>query len=199
MSPDNAAGSTAWIRVTAALMLGSLVAWNVPSVAFDWQPELVWQQPWRQITAAWVHWSPVHLGLNLLAAAVVGAYGWAARVTSGHAWAWLVAWPLTHLGLLFQPELAHYGGLSGVLHAGVALVCLGLLRSGPGARRLVGAGVSAGLLAKLASEQPFGPALQHWAGWDIAMAPLAHTSGALAGCLCGAALWVLGRSSGRAR
>ena len=29
------------------------------------------------------------------------------------AWAWFVAWPLTHLGLLLQPSLLHYGGLSG--------------------------------------------------------------------------------------
>ena len=183
------AGALAWVRLTALLMLGSVVAWWLPAAALDWQPEWGWRQPWRAFTAAWVHWSPAHLGVNLLAAAVVGAFGWAARVPLAQTWAWLVAWPLTHLGLLIQPELAHYGGLSGVLHAGVALVCVSLLAKGPRARRLVGAAVALGLLIKLVSERPFGPALQNWPGWDIALAPLAHTSGAVAGLLCGATLW----------
>ena len=170
-------------------MLGSVMVWWLPAATLDWQPELAWQQPWRAFTAAWVHWSPAHAGVNLLAAAVVGAFGWTARVQKAQAGAWLMAWPLTHVGLLMQPELAHYGGLSGVLHAGVAVVCLSLLATGPRARRLVGAAVVLGLLIKLASERPFGPALQNWPGWDIALAPLAHTSGAVAGLLCGAALW----------
>ena len=186
------------MAVTALLMLGSVLAWWLPAAALDWQPEQAWQQPWRMLTAAWVHWSPVHLGLNLLAAAVVGAFGWAARVTLAQAGAWLVAWPLTHLGLLIQPELAHYGGLSGVLHAGIALVCLGLLGSGPGARRWVGAAVATGLVCKLWSEQPWGPALQQWPGWDIALAPVAHASGAAAGLLCGAALWAAPHRRGKA-
>ena len=76
-----------------------------------------------------------------------------------------------------------------MLHAGVALVCVSLLAKGPRARRLVGAAVALGLLIKLVSERPFGPALQNWPGWDIALAPLAHTSGAVAGLLCGATLW----------
>lgn len=189
MSALESVGARAWVRLTAVLMLGSVVAWWLPAAMLDWQPELAWQQPWRAFTAAWVHWSPAHLGVNLLAAAVVGAFGWAARVPKAQAWAWLMAWPLTHLGLLIQPELAHYGGLSGVLHAGVALVCLSLLATGPRARRVVGAAVAVGLLIKLVSERPFGPALQNWPGWDIALAPLAHTSGAVTGLLCGAAQW----------
>ncbi len=189
MSNLESAGALAWVRLTAVLMLGSVVAWWLPAAMLDWQPELTWQQPWRAFTAAWVHWSPAHLGVNLLAAVVVGAFGWAARVPPAQAWAWLVAWPLTHLGLLLQPELAHYGGLSGVLHAGVALVCLILLRSRRGTQRLVGAAVTVGLVIKLGSERPFGPALQNWPGWDIALAPLAHTSGAVAGLVCGTLLW----------
>ena len=178
------------------LVLGSVVAWWLPAAALDWQPELAWQQPWRWFSAAWVHWSPTHLGVNLLAAAVVGAFGWAARVPTAQAGAWLMAWPLTHLGLLIEPDLAHYGGLSGVLHAGVALVCLSLLASGPGARRWVGAAVAAGLLLKLLSERPWGPALQHWPGWDIALAPVAHTTGAVAGLLGAATLWAWARIRG---
>jgi rhomboid family GlyGly-CTERM serine protease len=185
------AGAVAWLRVAAVLMLGAVVAWWLPANSLDWQPELARSQPWRAFTGAWVHWSEAHLGVNLLAAAVVAAYGYAAGLPPAQAWAWLAAWPLTHWGLLFKPELAHYGGLSGVLHAGVALVCVHLLINTRGARRAVGAAVFAGLLIKLISEQPWGPALQRSADWDIALAPWAHASGAVAGLLCGAVWWAL--------
>lgn len=180
------AGARAWGLLSAVLAAGSVLAWWLPAASLDWQPELAATEPWRAWSAAFVHWSPQHLGTNLLAAAVVGAYGWAAQVPRAQAWAWCAAWPLTHLGLLLQPDLAHYGGLSGVLHGGVAIVCLWLALRQRGARRAVGAAVTLGLLIKLASEQPWGPPLQRSQEWDIAVAPLAHTSGALAGLLCGA-------------
>jgi hypothetical protein len=105
--------------------------------------------------------------------------------------AWLVAWPLSHALLLVRPELLHYGGLSGMLHGGVAITCLFLLGRTHGGRRVVGALVSLGLVIKLAGETPWGPALQRSEEWDIAVVPLAHTTGALAGLLCGAvALWL---------
>ena len=40
-----------------------------------------------------------------------------------------LARPLTQLGLLMRPDLLHYGGLSGVLHAGVAAAALWLVRA----------------------------------------------------------------------
>ena len=167
------------------LVAGAVLAWWLPAAALDWQPELATTEPWRAWSAAFVHWSPRHLGTNLLAAAVVGAYGWAAQLPRAQAWAWCAAWPLTHLGLLVRPDLLHYGGLSGVLHAGVAIVCLWLLVRARGARRAVGAAVALGLAIKLGSEQPWRETLQFSPDWDIAVAPLAHASGALAGLACG--------------
>lgn len=175
----------AWLVCTGALMAGSVLAMALPAAWLDWQPAQAWSQPWRAVTAAWVHWSEQHLGSNLLAAAVVGAYGWAARVPREQAFAWAAAWPLTHLGLLVKPELLRYGGLSGVLHAGVAIVCLYLLVRAPGLRRWVGAGVGLGLVIKLVTEEPWGAALQRSQDWDIAVAPLAHATGVLAGVCCG--------------
>lgn len=162
------------------------MVWWLPSAALDWQPDLAAAEPWRAFSAAFVHWSPLHLGANLLAAAVVGAFGAAAQLPRSAALAWLAAWPLTHLGLLLKPDLAHYGGLSGVLHAGVAVVCLWLVLKSQGARRAVGAAVALGLLIKLASESPWGPALQRSAEFDIAVAPIAHATGTLAGLFCAA-------------
>ncbi len=183
-----------WLLLTAVLLAGSVLAMAFPAPWLDWQPALAATQPWRAWTAAWLHWSEQHLGANLLAGAVVGAYGFAAQLPRAQTWAWAAAWPLTQLGLLSRSELLHYGGLSGVLHAGVAIVCLHLLVQARGGRRWIGAGVALGLVIKLISEKPWGAVLQRSADWDITLAPLAHATGALAGLLCGAvALLVLRR------
>lgn len=189
--PAGPVAARAWLVCAAVLMVGSVLAMALPAARLDWQPDQAFAQPWRAVTAAWVHWSEQHLGANLLAAAVVAAYGWAARVPRDQAWAWAAAWPLTHLGLLVKPELLRYGGLSGVLHAGVAIVCLYLLVRAVGLRRWVGAGVALGLVVKVATEKPWGAALQRSADWDIAVAPLAHATGAVAGLVCSALALVL--------
>jgi hypothetical protein len=84
-----------------------------------------------------------------------------------------------------RPELAHFGGLSGVLHAGVAVVVVWLVVRTRGRPRMLGAAIGLGLLAKILLETPWGPTLRHGNGWDIAVAPLAHATGALAGLVCG--------------
>jgi hypothetical protein len=61
---------------------------GLPAAWLDWQPALGLAEPWRAWSAAWVHWSPLHLGSNLLAAAVVAAFGWAARMPPRAALAW---------------------------------------------------------------------------------------------------------------
>lgn len=175
-----------WAALAALLIAGSAAAWWLPSAWLDWQPDLAAVQPWRLFSAAWVHWSGRHLLANVWAAVVVGAYGWAAGLPPRATAAWLAAWPLTHLGLMLRPELQHYGGLSGVLHAGVAITTLWLLLAPQRRRRAIGAAVALGLVIKLASEEPWGPALQRTAEWDIALAPLSHASGAVAGLLCAA-------------
>lgn len=187
-------GSRLWLRLTAVLMGGALLGWWLPSAWLDWQPDLAATEPWRAWTAVFVHWSPLHLGSNLAAAAVVAAYGVASQVSRGFAGAWFLAWPLTQLGLLLKPDLAHYGGLSGLLHGGVAIVCLWLLVAAQGARRAIGAAVALGLAIKLVSESPWGPALQHSEEFDIAVAPIAHATGAIAGLLCAAAVLAWARA-----
>lgn len=163
----------------------SVVAFTLPAPWLDWQPTLAAAEPWRAFTAAFVHWSPMHLGANMAGALVVGALGYAARLAWPLVLAWLAAWPLTQLGLLVQPALAHYGGLSGVLHAGVAVASLALVLMESGPRKLLGGAVLAGLLIKVALEEPWGTPLRPGGGgFDIATAPLAHASGTLAGLVC---------------
>ena len=111
-------GTTAWLALCAALLVAATAGWYAPRALLDWQPALAAAEPWRAWTAAAVHWSPWHLGINALGCAVVAAFGAAARVPARSALAWLAAWPLGHLALALQPLLTSYGGLSGVLHGG---------------------------------------------------------------------------------
>lgn len=179
-------GARVWAGLVGAWMLLSVLAWWWPAPLFDWQPDRAFTEPWRVWTALFIHWSDWHLVANLGAAAVVAAYGWYAPVPVAQAFAFFVAWPLTHVALLLKPDLLHYGGLSGVLHAGVAIVSLTLIARARGGRRGVGAAVMLGLVIKLATEQPWGPALQRTPEFDIAVAPIGHLTGAAAGLLCGA-------------
>ena len=126
-----------------------------------------------------------HLLANLAGCAALALLGWAASLPRRAAGAWLAAWPLTQLGLWLRPDLLHYGGLSGVLHAGVAVLCVQLWLRG-GRERRIGIALLLGLTGKLLLEAPWGPALQAHEGWDIAITPFAHLSGAVAGLLCAA-------------
>ena len=174
----------AWGLVAALLCVCALVGWPLPHESLDWQPALAFTQPWRAFTAVAVHYNGIHLAGALAGAALTGALGIAAQVPMRLVWAWLVAWPLTHFGLLVKPELAHYGGVSGVVHAGVAAVIVCLLVKGPRAQRLIGAAMLVGILIKVLGETPWGPALRYPEGWGIAVAPIAHATGALAGAGC---------------
>ena len=176
----------AWAALAAGLSLLAVLARWLPPGAIDWQPALAAHEPWRAWSAAALHYSPLHLAANLAGAALVGAFGVVAQVPLRCALAWLVAWPLTQFGLAVEPALAHFGGLSGVLHAGVAIVALHLIVTATGRRRLIGSATLALLCLKVLSESPWGAPLRHPAGWDIAVAPLAHASGLVSGLLCGA-------------
>lgn len=176
------------------MLLAAWPLWQLvwPRQTLDWQPALAAAQPWRWFTAAAVHYSALHLAANLAGLALVGALGAAARVPLQAVAAWALAWPLTHLALWIEPALLHYGGLSGVLHAGVAVTAADLLFNGgrrtadPAAAprdRWIGGAILAVLFVKLALETPWGEPLRRVDGWDIAVAPLAHACGTAAGLL----------------
>ncbi|MFI4929137.1 MAG: rhombosortase [Burkholderiales bacterium] len=185
--------SPAWWWLAAVLAGGSLLAAGTDPRQLDWQPTLALTQPWRCWSAAWVHWSDGHRWANLAGTLLVAALGWRANCDRLDSLAWFVAWPLTHLGLLLQPALAHYGGLSGVLHGGVVVAAVSLMQREHGARRALGVAILSGVALKVVLEQPWQGALQRVQGWDIPIAPGAHLSGALmgAGCALAAVCWRL--------
>lgn len=180
-------GGVLWGAVALLLAAGALAVRlagsRATTAAIDWQPALALAEPWRAWSAAWVHYSALHLAANLAGCALVGALGVAARVPPRAALAWLAAWPATQFGLLAVPALAHYGGLSGVLHAGVAVAAVQLLRAGARRQRGLGLAILAGLALKVVLEAPLAGPLAHPPGWDIATAPAAHASGLAAGLL----------------
>jgi hypothetical protein len=71
------------------------------------------------------------------------------------------------------------------------VAAVSLLQRERGWRRALGAMILSGVALKIGLEQPWQGALQRLPGWDIAIAPGAHLSGALAGagCALAAALW----------
>ena len=140
----------AWVMLAALLCVGAIVVTAIAAergtplidaslaMALDWQPALGLREPWRLWTCAWVHWSAAHLAVNAVGALVVAFVGWRARLSRSAALAWFLAWPTTQLLMAtlgddrLGPSMPHYGGLSGVLHAGV--VVLGLTLAWPLAR-----------------------------------------------------------------
>jgi rhomboid family GlyGly-CTERM serine protease len=172
----------AWPLALVAAGIAATVLQAVPPHALDWEPGLALRQPWRAVTAGLVHWSGQHLLMNLVGAAGLALLGWRAALGPRAVAAWALAWPLTQFGLLVQPALRHYGGLSGVLHAAAAIAAASLLaRPADRRNRLVGGLLVAGLVVKVLLEQPWAAATQVVDGWDFALAPVAHASGAVAG------------------
>lgn len=160
----------------------------LPSAMIDalaWRPERAWPDLWRWWSAAWVHWSALHLWGCVAAALLTWSLGWAIPAAPGAARAWAMAWPLTHLTLGWQAQdLTRYGGLSGVIHAGVAVMIVQLLRFPPTPwHRALGATLGVGIISKLLLEAPWQGALVRSPEWDIAVAPLSHVAGTVWGTI----------------
>lgn len=190
----NAPGGS-WVLLSLALGVGAVAAQWLPADALQWQttPDEAaaagalsrpWQ-PWRAFTAAFVHFGPAHLAANLAGCAVVAAYGAAAGVGVRWTLAWAAAWPLTHAALALAPGLDRYGGLSGVLHAGVAVASVALITAHRGWPRAIGAAVLAGTVLKVAAERPWAGAVQTVPGWDFPVAVAAHAGGVVVGVMSG--------------
>lgn len=183
----------AWVALSALAVAVSLLVAVAEAAGVPAREALAWHrdapaQVWRCWSAAFVHVTALHLGANLAGAVLLGALGWQARLPVAAAGAWALAWPFTQalLWLAIQPD--RYLGLSGVLHAGVAVAAVTLIvRPGPGWRGL-GAALAVGLLVKLVLEAPWRGAVHASADWDFPVAVGAHAAGAVAGALSAALL-----------
>lgn len=180
-----------WPALCLLLAFGSLLAWMLGN-PLEWE----W---WRDFaadavswwTAALVHRSPAHGLANLLALAAVAVLGLALQVPRALAWALFAAWPMSTVGLLLFPQIERYAGLSGVLHAAVAVLVVHCAwdRARQPWAGLLGAGLAAKLLAEGAWSRP----LVFEPEWGFAVATGAHLSGGLAGLLCALLAYGLSR------
>ncbi len=134
---------------------------------------------WRIGTAPLVHFSFSHMGWDLL---VFGAAGWAIEAGRYRNF-WLVcAVAAVGPGLLYlltAPQLAVYGGLSGLATGAVAFLCLCEI-SGKGKGRPIWLAILLLMGAKILAEAVLGEAIFVQAGGlPIRVLPLVHVVGIL--------------------
>jgi membrane associated rhomboid family serine protease len=195
-------GSRSWLVLCMLHGVASMVLWWSQESAVQ---ALIWRsaewrgEAWTLWTSAWVHLNTPHLVGNQLALGALTAAGWWLRPTRAATLAWCLSWPLMQLSLVLWPLIGYAVGLSGVLHAGVAVLAAQLLVSGPRALRPWGLLLAAGLLLKLWLEQGWSTPVVWDPGNQMSVVQAAHLSGAAWGALFGTlgALWTRWRD-GRA-
>ncbi len=205
-------GLRAWWVVCAALALPALIlhaallldgsqsgvplnapvaSWPALAQALVMRPDAgLAQPPWVWWSTAWLHGSQAHLLRNLAGVLLLATLAWLMPPTRRTAAAWMLAWPLTHLGMLMEPTLSSYVGLSGVLHAGVVVLALSATgRHTPRPMRLCALALLAGTACKVIMENPWGHSLIASSASAINVAPWAHLSGCVAGVLSVCVVW----------
>ena len=183
-----------WFAVCALLAGGSaLVAWRTgvaPSVPELPAHPLAWdavgwlRHPWTLWTSAWVHTSLGNLGGNLLTIGGLAVAGAALGARRPAAVALLVAWPLSTLALLIWPEVTHYSGLGGPIHAAAAV--LGMNVAARPALKPFSPLLFAALGLKLLAERAWTQPVAFDPSWGFNVVYAAHLTGTLAGAACGA-------------
>lgn len=160
-------------------------AWPDVPRALVLQPDAgLAQPPWVWWTTAWLHGSTPHLVRNLVGLALLAVWAAASRPSRATVAALWLAWPLTQLGMLMEPSLGAYVGLSGVLHAGLVVLSLGALAiTTPWPLRAGALALLLGTATKVHMENPWGAALVASPESGILVAPWAHLSGCVAGAL----------------
>jgi hypothetical protein len=119
-----------WLLLCALHGVASMLLWWSGKGLVD---ALTWQamdwraQPWTLWTTAWVHNNTPHLIANQMALGAMTALAWIVRPPRLCTLAWLLAWPLSTLTLLWWPQIGYAVGLSGVLHAGALVLAVHLL------------------------------------------------------------------------
>lgn len=192
-----------WLAVCALLAGGSaLVAWltgvappvpELPAHPLAWDASGWVRHPWTLWTSAWVHTSLGNLGGNLLAISGLAVAGAALGARRPAAIALLVAWPLATLALLIWPEVTHYSGLGGPIHAAAAV--LGMHVAGRPALKPFSPLLFAALGLKLLAERAWTQPVAFDPSWGFNVVYAAHLTGTLAGAACGALALLLAQHS----
>lgn len=180
--------SKLWLGLCLLHAVASMLVWWAGE---PWAWNLTWRadhwlhRPWTLWTTAWVHTHTPHLIGNQLAVGALAAVAWLLRPSPGAALAWLGAWPLLPLALLWWPQIGYCLGLSGLVHAAVAVVGVHLVWGDASIRKgqRWGAILLGGLLIKLAVERAW--------QWPVVWDDAANMSVVRAAHLAGAGLGLL--------
>lgn len=185
-----------WLLLCALHGVASMLLWWTQPTTLEW---MTWRSdedlhyPWTLWTSAWVYQSTPQLIGHQLALGVLTAFAWVVRPPWTSTLAWLLAWPLAQASLLLWPQIGYSIGLSGVLHAGWAVLAVQLLQRRiemPQAQRWGGL-LMAGLLLKLGLERAWDHPVVWDSGNDRSLVQAAHLAGAVWGlCLGGLARWL---------
>ncbi|HSV54660.1 MAG TPA: rhombosortase [Burkholderiaceae bacterium] len=181
-----------WLGLCALLGVLSVVFWllDPPSYAAAQLPSrLSWdaarwpQRPWTLWTASLVHLSGSHLVANLLALAALAVLGAALHAQRSAALALFIAWPLGTASLMLWPGVAHYRGLSGLIHA--AVLALWAHTAINSIAKPVSFVLLAGIGLKLMMEHAWSQPMAFDPDWGFNVVYAAHLGGAAAGAVCG--------------
>ena len=196
--------SPSWLLLCAVHAVASMLLWWTGDNAvqpFIWRADAWLSHPWTLWTSAWVHLTTPQLIINQFGLGVLAAFAWVVRPTLACTMAWLLAWPLAQISLLWWPQIGYAAGLSSVLHAGATVLAVQLLRRRiqiPKARRW-GSLLGLGLLAKLLVEQGWSQPVVWDSGNDISIVQAAHFTGVLWGLGLGLLMgWLVARWDKRA-
>ena len=182
-----------WLAVCVVHAVASMLVWwqgDALAQWLTWRASDGWSRPWTWWTSAWVHRSTPHLVGNQLAIGALAAVAWVLRPDHRVVLAWLLAWPLVPLTQVWWPFVGYYVGLSGLIHAALAALVVGVWLNAPahGLERRWGWLLGVGLVAKLVFEQGWTRPVVWSDSLGLSVVQSAHLTGALAGALWSAVL-----------
>lgn len=179
-APDRKAGFPAVTVLAAAAGLALALLPDAAALLVYDRDRVLNGDIWRLATGHAVHFSWSHAAWNLALFSVAG--GWLERRDRAR-YLWLLALTVLASGLYFLiglPEMARYGGLSGLISAVVVSLCLTGMRNG-GPARAIWAAILLLFVAKVGYEILVGQVLFAAPGaTPFQVAPAAHIIGAAA-------------------
>jgi len=170
-----------WPLALAACALAAYLSPGLSAILIYDRSAILGGELWRLITGNWVHFSASHLSYDVIA---LGAAGWLIESRGYRFFAALCGVAALAIGLAIfvaLPDLAQYGGLSGVAMASAVYLALHGLREAS-RWRWICVGIFALSLARLLFDVfGGGLALIDWEGEAVINVPLSHFVGATAG------------------
>lgn len=175
-----------WLALCLLHAVASTLVWWAGGAwagALTWRADTWLSRPWTLWTTAWVHIHTGHLIGNLLALAALAAAGWLLRPRMEASLAWLLAWPALPLTLLCWPQVGYCVGLSGLVHAALAVLAVQLVCGEVPAHqaRRWGWMLLGGLLIKLLAERAWLWPVVWSDAANMSIVQAAHLSGAVLG------------------